>query len=119
MGPIERAAAQLQQAMRELIPEDLARLKAEHEATHASGGFLMPDRLNSPIPPNLTGVVQDESVQIAIATLPTIVSQEQFNEYVLSVLAGLGEGSLNADDILTNEDGEVVVSDDGFVLVAG
>lgn len=88
-GPIERAAAALQEAMRELIPEDLARLKAEHDATHASGGFLMPDRLNSPVPPNLTGVVQDESVQTVLTGFPGLTNQELTNVHLLNAIAAL------------------------------
>jgi threonine dehydratase len=87
----------------------------EHDATHAGGGYLLPERLYSPIPDNLAGVVADESVAVSIAGLPPIANQQQLNEYVLSLLSG---ASFDVDSILTSG-GEVLVNADGNVLVSG
>src|SRR5262245_10148368 len=103
--PIERLAARWRRTPRVAIPQDAARRAVEHDATHAGGGYVIVERLSAPIPTNLHGVVQDESVATDVLGF---TDQEALNSY----LAGL----VSQPATITVQEGDATVDAAASVL---
>lgn len=98
-----------------MLPHDLSRRAVEHDATHAGGGYVIAERVEGPAP---LVSVPDERVPVSLTGLPTIATQEQFNEFIFAAVQAVSV-AVDFDAILTNADGDVLVNADGNVLVTG
>lgn len=95
--------------------DDERRNRAVDRATRGGTTVVLSETVGN-LPGNRHGVIPDESVEVSIASLPTLVSQELFNEFVVAALAA---STFDVNTILTNADGDVVVNAEGNVLVSG